>query len=94
MITLGKERYIEVIQKEREGRGLTKAERATYKDAYRVASLIDAYGERAIIALSAYGVGPEGAARLLRMLRKDSKAFVIDIINAQKNFVRYKRFWK
>ncbi len=94
MVTLVKERYLDVIEKMNSDKRLTRQEMEIYRELFKIASLIDAYGVRALIALSAYGVGPETASRLLRLLRKDEKAFIIDIINAQKNFVRYKKFWK
>ncbi len=94
MVTILKDKYEDVLRKNSEGKRLTKVEVNTYREILKIVGLIEAYGPRAIIALSSYGVGPETASRLLRMLRTDERAFVVDIINAQKNFVKYKRFWK
>ncbi|MEW6722277.1 MAG: DEAD/DEAH box helicase [Candidatus Micrarchaeota archaeon] len=58
------------------------------------AGLIAAYGKRALIALSTYGIGPQTADRLLKRLHRDEQAFYLDLIAAQKNFVKNKKYWK
>ncbi|MFH1261783.1 MAG: DEAD/DEAH box helicase [Candidatus Micrarchaeota archaeon] len=58
------------------------------------AKLVSAYGKRALIALSTYGVGPSTADRILRMIRRDEQSFYLDIIEAQKNFIKNKKYWK
>jgi len=65
-----------------------------YREAIREASLVEAYGSRALAAFSIYGIGTATAARVLRLLRKDHKQFIIDLIEAQKSFVRTKKYWK
>jgi ATP-dependent Lhr-like helicase len=58
------------------------------------AGLIRAYGKKALIALSTYGVGATTADRVLRKLHRDEQGFYLDLIEAQKNFIKNKRFWK
>lgn len=58
------------------------------------AGLIRAYGKKALIALSTYGIGPKTADRILKKLHKDEQGFYLDLIEAQKNFVKTKKFWK
>ncbi len=58
------------------------------------AGLIRAYGKKALIALSTYGVGPKTADRVLRRLHKTDDAFCLDLLEAQKLFIKNKRFWK
>ncbi len=58
------------------------------------AGLIRAYGKTALIALSTYGIGARTADRVLRKLHRDEQAFYLDLIEAQKNFIKNKRFWK
>lgn len=65
----------------------------TEREAY-VASLIRNYGKRALIALATYGIGPETADRILRKLHKEESAFYLDILEAQKNFIKNKKYWK
>ncbi|MDD5340404.1 MAG: DEAD/DEAH box helicase [Candidatus ainarchaeum sp.] len=58
------------------------------------AGLIRAYGRKALIALSTYGVGPKTADRVLKRLHKTDDAFYLDLLEAQKLFIKNKRFWK
>ena len=83
-----------VISKKIAGRQLKEDETRQYRDAVRESGLVDAYGTKALAALSVYGVGMVTAARVLRLLRKDRKQFIVDLLEAQKNFVRTKQYWK
>jgi ATP-dependent Lhr-like helicase len=58
------------------------------------AGLIRAYGKNALIALSSYGIGPKTADRVLRRLHKSEDAFYLDLLEAQKLFIKNKKFWK
>ncbi len=58
------------------------------------AGLIRAYGKKALIALSTYGIGPSTADRILRRLHRSEELFYLDLIEAQKNFVKNKKYWK
>lgn len=58
------------------------------------AGLISSYGKKALIALMTYGVGAVVADRVLRRLHRDEEAFIMDLIEAQKNFIKNKKYWK
>jgi len=58
------------------------------------AGLIRTYGKRALIALSTYGIGPATADRVLKRLHRSEDAFLLDLIEAQKLFVKNKKYWK
>jgi ATP-dependent Lhr-like helicase len=58
------------------------------------AGLIRAYGKRALIALSSYGIGPSTADRLLKRLHKTEETFYLDLVEAQKLFIKNKKYWK
>jgi ATP-dependent Lhr-like helicase len=58
------------------------------------AGLIRAYGKRALIALSTYGIGPSTADRVLKRLHKSEETFYLDLIEAQKLFIKNKKYWK
>ena len=83
-----------VMDKKVSKRNLSGKDEAAYEDAIKESGLIETYGSRALLALSTYGVGPTTAARVLKMLRKDYKQVYIDLIEAQKAFIRNKQFWK
>ncbi|HID72900.1 TPA: DEAD/DEAH box helicase, partial [Candidatus Micrarchaeota archaeon] len=63
-------------------------------DAEFSAALIREFGKRGLIALSTYGIGPKTADRILRRLHKDESLFYLDILEAQKHFIKNKKFWK
>jgi len=63
-------------------------------EAEHAAALIRTYGKRGLIALMTYGVGPSTADRVLRKLHKSEDSFYLDLIEAQKNFIKNKKYWK
>ena len=71
----------------------TKIERAELKRLYTNASLLSAHGKKAAYALVARGVGPDTAARILRNLHDDEDAFLRDVLAAEVNYARTRRFW-
>lgn len=93
MISFNNDSYSKVIQKRLHDKKLNSEEKAELKEMLQYSSLLESYGPKAAIALSVYGVGPRSAARALMMLRHDEKLFFIDLIEAQKNFVRTKKYW-
>ncbi len=59
----------------------------------KVASLVSAHGKKAVMALAARGVGPDTAARILRGLHETEEDFLRDVLAAEVNYARTKRFW-
>ncbi|MGC8710176.1 MAG: DEAD/DEAH box helicase [Candidatus Micrarchaeia archaeon] len=94
MISIFKPEYREVIDKVTKGVKLKKHEKEIYSEALSSAGLIQEYGDKALVALSTYGIGVRTAARVLKMLRTEYNFFVIDLIEAQKNYIKNRRFWK
>ncbi len=94
MLSTFRQEYEEAVLKKIEGKRVTQRQQTHYEDALREAGLISAYGNRAVIALGTYGIGLSTAARLLRYMRRDFRWFFADLLEAQKTFVRTKRFWK
>jgi ATP-dependent Lhr-like helicase len=82
------------VRKRSSSKPLGDKERGAYRDALKEASLVEAYGNKALAALSTYGIGPVTAARVLRLLRKDKRQFLIDLLEAQKTFIKTKKYWK
>jgi ATP-dependent Lhr-like helicase len=60
---------------------------------YTSAELLAHYGERALYALAARGVGPETARRLLMRLYRDDEAFFIEVLRAERAYARTRVFW-
>jgi len=61
--------------------------------AYRAASLVQAHGKQAVVALAARGVGPHNAARIINKLREDERAFYRDILEQEREYARTQSFW-
>jgi len=76
------------------GRRSLAIKKKSEEETEETAELIRNYGKRALIALSVYGIGPKTAERILRRLHKDENSFYLDIIDAQKTFVKTKKYWK
>jgi ATP-dependent Lhr-like helicase len=93
MVSLNKPEYAEVVRKRLAGKKIRPREQKFFKEMMKYASLFDAYGGRAAIALSVYGVGPETASRALLMLRREESLFLMDLLEAQKNYVRTRKYW-
>ncbi|MCR3884360.1 MAG: DEAD/DEAH box helicase [Methanothrix sp.] len=71
----------------------TAEDRRRTKRVYRNANLVLTYGKSAAVALASRGLGPETAARLMRNLRRDEDDFYRDILKAEREYARTKRFW-
>ena len=78
------------------------AVRATDKDeeqeeqterAFRNASIVQSHGKPAVIALSARGVGPRNAARVINRHREEEADFYRDILEREREYARTKAFW-
>jgi ATP-dependent Lhr-like helicase len=79
-----------------------KAVRADDKDqdqkkatrrAHQAASLVQTHGKQAVLALSARGVGPTNAARIINNWREDEDDFYRDILEKEREYARTKSFW-
>jgi ATP-dependent Lhr-like helicase len=81
---------VAAIDKEEEPKEMLKKEKP---ELLLRASIVEAYGKRAAIALSTYGVGSRTAARVLARLHKDDAYLFMDLLEAQKLFIRTKRYW-
>ncbi len=73
--------------------GTDKESRAFAKRLFTNASLVMAHGRKAVIALMARGVGEDTAARILRGYHESEEDFLRDILAAEINYARTKRFW-
>ena len=91
---LTRKRYKAVLEKRKARRKLTEEETKELNDAYRSANLLSANGRRALHALNTFGVGPETAARLLGRAPADEAGFYGALLEAQKSFIKTRRFWR
>ena len=77
----------------RRERALPPATEALVRAGYTSAELVAHYGDRALYALAARGVGPETARRLLMRLYRDDDAFFTELLRAERAYARTRVFW-
>jgi ATP-dependent Lhr-like helicase len=68
-------------------------DRPLVKKLFTNASLVMGHGKKAVLALVARGVGEETAARILRGYQETEDDFLRDVLAAEVNYARTKRFW-
>ncbi|MEM0129296.1 MAG: DEAD/DEAH box helicase [Thermoplasmata archaeon] len=77
----------------RPGRPPSEEVNRLIRAAYTSAELVAHYGERALWALAARGVGPETARRLLARYYRDDDEFVAELVRLERTFARTRAFW-
>ena len=93
MVVIYEDDKAAVINRRMSGKPLNRGDTKIYTGIVKEAGLIKEYGNRAVIALSVYGIGVDTAARVLRMLRRDYKEFFVDVLEEQKKFIKNRKFW-
>ena len=81
-----------IIVKRLTGSKLSKDENHKFDRAWKVASLINNFGRRALIVLAGYGIGADTAARILRNYVDDNEIYR-NIYEAERQYVMTRRFW-
>jgi ATP-dependent helicase Lhr and Lhr-like helicase len=80
-------------RKPRKERALPPETENLVRAGYTSAELLAHYGERALFALAARGIGPETARRLLMRHYRDDEAFFTEILRAERHYARTRSFW-
>ena len=81
-----------IIQKKYNGKKISTEENHKFERAWKVSSLIENFGKKAILALSGFGVGADTAARILRNMVDDELLYK-QIYEAERQYVMTRGFW-
>ena len=73
-------------------RNLTKEEKKETRKIAKNAGLIVSYGKKGAMVMAGRGIGPDTASRILR-IGKDEISTLRDVLEAEINYARTKRFW-
>jgi ATP-dependent helicase Lhr and Lhr-like helicase len=82
-----------LLKKKSKTQALTKDEFDILSKTRRSADLVLAYGKKAIIAQSVYGVGPQMASRVLSRMHDSDREFYDDLLEAKLKFIETKKYW-
>lgn len=82
-----------IIQKKHSGKKITPDEKHKFDRAWKVSSLIENFGNVALIVLSGFGVGADTAARILRNM-VDEELLYKQIYEAERQYVMTRGFWE
>lgn len=77
----------------RSPRSLPPETEALVRTAYTSAELVAHYGQRALWALAARGVGPDTARRLLGRLYRSENDFIAELVRAERTYAQTRAFW-
>ena len=82
-----------VLRKKRTKQLLDESEQKALTRARRSADLVIAYGRRAVIAQSVYGIGPQTASRVLAKMHESDDEFYKDLLEAKLQFITTRPYW-
>jgi ATP-dependent helicase Lhr and Lhr-like helicase len=82
-----------VLQKKRYRQTLDENEQKALTKARRSADLVIAYGKRAVLAQSVYGIGPQTASRVLSKMHETDDEFYKDLLEAKLQFITTRPYW-
>jgi ATP-dependent Lhr-like helicase len=83
-----------IVKKWLKGREMTEDEKQKLETLKRSADLCIVYGNLACIVLAGRGIGPATAFRILSKPRKDEDDLLKYILEAERQFIKNKRFWQ
>jgi len=82
-----------LLRKKRTKQSLDESEQKALTRARRSADLVIAYGRRAVIAQSVYGIGPQTASRVLSKMHESDNEFYKDLLEAKLQFITTRPYW-
>ncbi|MCD6402712.1 MAG: DEAD/DEAH box helicase [Candidatus Aenigmarchaeota archaeon] len=83
---------LKIIQKGKKG-VLNQDEKKKYRRLIETADLFIVYGKKAVITLKVKGIGPETARRILARMYIDEDDFFRSLLEAQRQWIKSKKYW-
>ena len=83
----------EILKLMKKTKDLTSHQKKELRRLQTNANLVMAHGKRAIITLAARGIGANTAARVLSRQQEDELDLLRDILKAEINYAKTRRFW-
>jgi ATP-dependent helicase Lhr and Lhr-like helicase len=83
----------DILRRKRNKENLDENEQKALTRVRRSADLVIAYGKRAVIAQSVYGIGPQTASRVLSKMQETDDEFYRDLLEAKLQFIATRPFW-
>jgi len=87
------EDLLKIAKKRKRGQSLSPAEDAAWTRGWMSASLLQAAGKKAVLAMAARGVGPVTASRILRRPSRSEDELLIEVLKAEREYARTRAFW-
>jgi ATP-dependent Lhr-like helicase len=81
------------LKKEISGKKLSEDEKRILRRVEESASLFLNYGKQACLVMAAYGIGPRIARRILGRIYASEEDLLREIIEAERTFIKTRRFW-
>jgi len=89
----GDENLISAVRKRLSRRKMSPEEGKLLETAWLSANLVQTYGKKALLVMAGRGVGPTTASRLLQRFHKTEDDLYLDILRAERNYIRTRMFW-
>src|SRR3989344_1337808 len=85
---------VNIVKKKIKKKELTEEEMKRFLTIRRSADLVIVYGKKAVVVLAGHGIGPQTAAYVLAKMQSTKEKLFQDILHAEKEFARTKKYWK
>lgn len=85
---------VNIVKKKIKKKELPEEELKRFLTIRRSADLVIVYGRRAVLVLAGHGIGPQTASYVLAKMQPNKERLFMDILEAEKNFARTKKYWK
>ncbi|MEM0143543.1 MAG: helicase-related protein, partial [Candidatus Parvarchaeum sp.] len=86
--------YEKVIKKALKGKKLTREEQLLFESVKQNGALYLGYDKKACMVSAAYGIGARTASRILSSYSKNEEELIDKVIEAEKNYIETKEYWK